>query len=79
MYITNVTDYDKMTDDYNNTLLSNCTNNEKNIVINIPTSFFNKTMWSIFSMFNELDGIHISETFIKKKIGLCQIIRFLFY
>ena len=33
MYITNVTDYDNMTDDYNN----NCTNSEKNIDIIIPS------------------------------------------
>ena len=35
MYTTNVTDYEIMTD--NNTFLSNCTNNENNIDINIPT------------------------------------------
>ena len=35
MYITNITDYDNMTDDYNNTLSinNNCTNNENNIEI----------------------------------------------
>ena len=38
MYITNVTDYDKMTDDYNNTLSlkNNCTINESNIHIILP-------------------------------------------
>ena len=37
MYITNVIDYDEMTDDYNNTLSSNCTKSENNIDIIIPT------------------------------------------
>ena len=39
MYITNVIDYDKMTDDYNDSLSinSNCTLNENNIDITIPT------------------------------------------
>ena len=31
MYITNVTDYDNMTDEYNDTLSSNCTIIETNI------------------------------------------------
>ena len=35
MYITNNTDYDNMTDAYNN-----CTNNEKDIVIIIPALLF---------------------------------------
>ena len=41
MYITNFTDYDIMTDDYNNTLSINniCTNSEKNIDFVIPTLF----------------------------------------
>ena len=37
MYITNVTDYDNMTDDYNKTFSSNCTINEKKIHIIIPS------------------------------------------
>ena len=37
MYITNVTDFDNMTDDYNNILSSNCTINENNIDIIIPS------------------------------------------
>ena len=38
MYITNVTDYDNMTDDYNDTLASsNCTVNENNIDVILPT------------------------------------------
>ena len=39
MYITNVTDFDNMTDDYNNilSLKNNCTNRENNIDIVIPT------------------------------------------
>ena len=37
MYISNITDYDNLTDDYNNTLsINNCTNNENNIEIVIP-------------------------------------------
>ena len=39
MYITNITDYDNMTDDYNKTLSinNNCTNNDNsNIEIVIP-------------------------------------------
>ena len=38
MYITNITDYDSMTDDYNDSLTinNNCTDNEKNIDIIIP-------------------------------------------
>ena len=35
MYLTNITDYDNMTDAYNN-----CTNNENNIDIIIPTLLF---------------------------------------
>ena len=39
MYILNVTDYDNMTDEYSDTLSlnNNCTMNEKNIDIIIPT------------------------------------------
>ena len=37
MYITNFTDYDNMTDDYNNNLLSNCTSSENKFDIIIPT------------------------------------------
>ena len=37
MYITNVTDYDNMTDDYNNTFSFNCTTNENNIDTIIPS------------------------------------------
>ena len=42
MYITNVTDYDNMTDDYNDTLSlnNNCTINENNIDITLPTLIF---------------------------------------
>ena len=38
MFITNFTDYDNMTDDYNDTLSinNNCTNNDNNIDIIIP-------------------------------------------
>ena len=38
MYITNVTDYDNMTDDYSDTLSinNNCTNNDDKIEIIIP-------------------------------------------
>ena len=38
MYISNVTDYDNMRDDYNDTLSlnNNCTNNDNNIGIIIP-------------------------------------------
>ena len=38
MCITNITDYDTMTDDYNNNLSinNNCTNNENNIEIIVP-------------------------------------------
>ena len=41
MYVTNVTDYDNMTDDYKITLPlnNNCTNSENNIDIIIPTLF----------------------------------------
>ena len=38
MYITNVNDYDNMTDDYNN----NCTNSENNIDPIIPTLLLTK-------------------------------------
>ena len=53
----NVTDYDIMTDDYNNTLSlkNNCTNNE-NIYTNI---LINNTMRPIILMFFGLDGIYI--------------------
>ena len=39
MYVMNVTDYDNMTDDYNDSLSinDNCTINEKNIDIVIPS------------------------------------------
>ena len=39
MNITNITDYDNMTDDYNNSLSenNNCTDNGNNIDIFIPT------------------------------------------
>ena len=42
MYVANVTDYDKMTDVYNDSLSinSNCTNNENNIDIVIPALLF---------------------------------------
>ena len=37
MFKTIVTEYDIMTDDYNKILSSNCTINENNIDLNIPT------------------------------------------
>ena len=39
MYVTNVTDYGNMTDDFNDSLSknNNCTNNENNIDITIPS------------------------------------------
>ena len=40
MNVTNVTDYDYMTDDCNDTLSSNCTTNKKNVDINIPALLF---------------------------------------
>ena len=42
MNITNVTDYDNMTDDYNDSLSinKNCTDNENNIDIFIPALIF---------------------------------------
>ena len=44
MYIKNVTDYDNMTDDYNNTLslINTCTNCENIIDISIPTVILTK-------------------------------------
>ena len=50
MYVLNVTDYDNMTDDYNDSLSKNknCTNNGNNIDIIIPAIFFFKNLWSIF-------------------------------
>ena len=42
MYITNLTDYDNLTDDYNNTLSSNCTVNEISFDKTIPTLIFTK-------------------------------------
>ena len=38
MYITNITDFDNMTGDYNDTISinNNCTNNHNNIAIVIP-------------------------------------------
>ena len=38
MYITNITDFDNMTGDYNDTISinNNCTNNDNNIEIIIP-------------------------------------------
>ena len=44
MYITKVTDYDNMTDDHNDTLSinNNCTDNENNIDIIIPTLLLTK-------------------------------------
>ena len=42
MYISNVTDYDNMNDDYSNTfsLNNNCTDKEDNIDISVPTFLF---------------------------------------
>ena len=43
MNITNVTDYEDMTDDYNDSVTSinnNCTNNENNIDLIIPALLF---------------------------------------
>ena len=42
MYLTNVTDYDNMTDGYNKTLSSNCTIDENIIDIIIPTLLLTK-------------------------------------
>ena len=41
MYVMNVTDYDNLTDDYNDTLSlnNNCTINERKIEIILPTIF----------------------------------------
>ena len=62
MYITNVTDYDNMTDDYNDTLLlkNNCTINENNIniitpaiLLTIPSglSFLCLLSWMVYTLF----------------------------
>ena len=40
MYVMNVTDYGNLTDDYKDTLSSNCTINENIIDIIIPTLLF---------------------------------------
>ena len=51
----NGTDYDNMTNDYNNTLSlnNNCTDNENNIIIK-------NTMWSIIFMFDEFNDIYFT-------------------
>ena len=56
MYITNVTDYDNMTDDYNN----NCTNIENIFDIIIPTLIFTIPCGLAVLCLNEFDGIHIN-------------------
>ena len=47
MYITNITDYDNMTDDYNN---NNCTNNDNNIEIIIPLITIIPCGWSLICL-----------------------------
>ena len=56
MYITNFTDYDIMTDDYNNSVSenNNCTLNGKNNDIIIPTLFLTKPCGLSFFCFMNL-------------------------
>ena len=56
MYITNVTEYDNGTDDYNNRLSinNNCTNNGNNIDINILTFLLTIPIGLSFSCFLSL-------------------------
>ena len=60
MNITNVTDYDNMTNDYNDSLSinNNCTDIENNIVIINSNTITNNKMRSIIFMFNEFNGIY---------------------
>ena len=59
----NVTNYDHMADDYNDSLSksNNCTNNEKNIDIIRPAKFFSwYTLWSISFLFHEFDVVYLN-------------------
>ena len=63
MYALNVTDHDNITDlkitnEYWNMTLSNCTSNENNYTI----FFTNNTLWPIIFMFNIPHGIYFNET-----------------
>ena len=57
MYVVNVTDYDNFTD---LNFTNNCTDNEIDIDINIPTLLLTKPCGLSFFMFDEFDGVHIN-------------------
>ena len=65
MYLTNITDYDNMTDDYNN---NNCTNNDNSTIEIKNTSICNHTLRNVTDMFDITHGIYFNQTFNRKKI-----------
>ena len=71
----NVTDYDIMTDDYNGSLSKNknCTGNENNFDIIIPTLLLTKPCGVSFLCLMSLKVYTLIELFLRKKT------RFLFY
>ena len=60
MYITSITN------DYDNTTLSNCTFNENDIDMFVPTLLLTTPCGLSFFMFNKFDGVYINQTFIQK-------------
>ena len=65
MYITNVTDYDNMYDDFNDTLsFKKCTIKENNFDKNLRALLFTIPCGLSF-LFIEFDGIYFDQTFIQ--------------
>ena len=81
MYVLNVTDYENMTDDYNDSLSinNNCTLNENNIDIIIPTILPTKPCGLSFLCLMSLNVYTLIKPLINnksRKKSYTQIIRF---
>ena len=70
MYITNITDFDNMTGDYNDTISinNNCTNNDNNIEIIIPLITIIPCGMSLICLLSLSVYTLIKPLFIKKTI-----------
>ena len=70
MYITNITDFDNMTGDYNDTISinNNCTNNDNNIEIMIPLITIIPCGMSLICLISLMVYILIKPFFNKKTI-----------
>ena len=68
MYITNITDYDNVTDEYNDTISinNNCTNNDNNVQIVIPLITIILCGMSLICLISLMVYTLVKPLFIKK-------------